>query len=150
MAIDVVPTLTIDGFVSNRNLIMTKLFEYFLASDANQSTMFYGKICSLKNIIKQEGTPSKIESRIASDLKALYLNFFTSVDVLTEIVDDQSNGPSAPKKLSIIKIDISASYKDKMYTLSQEIQYSNADILEFDKRIFDLYSLEKEGLENYE
>lgn len=146
MALDVVPTLTIDGFVSNRNSIMTKLFEYFLASDSNQSTMFYGKVTSLKAILKKENTPDKIEARIVSELKALYSNFYTSVDVLTE----QETVTNENKMVTNIKVDITASYNEKIYTLSQDIQYSNADILTFDQQLADLYAAEKEGLQNYE
>lgn len=50
---DVIPSLTVDGFITNKRTQISKIMEYFLASDKSQSNTFYGKVYSLKGILQE-------------------------------------------------------------------------------------------------
>lgn len=139
----VLPTLTIDGFVENRALLMTKLMEYFLATDGNQSDVFRHKLASLKYILQQHKSPSSVEAAIKEALENLYKKFFNSVTVIT-LREDVEDPNKKHKGFITIKVDITAGYQGEFHTLSRLLQYSVADAHKFDERLETLYALQSE------
>ena len=83
---DVIPSLTVEGFITNKRTQITKIMEYFLASDKSQSNTFYGKVYSLKGILQEYSSPSDISNAIKSQLTDMCLHHFDSVEVLTDVV----------------------------------------------------------------
>lgn len=76
----VIPSLSVDGFITNKDEIMIKLFEHFKSSDKSQSN-FYSSVASLKYIINEYNETEDIKRLIISTLRDMYLKYFTSVDV---------------------------------------------------------------------
>jgi len=81
----VIPSLSVDGFITNNDEIMLRLFEHFKASDKSQSN-FYNGVASLKYIINQYNEADDIKRIISSTLTTMYSKYFASVDVSTNAV----------------------------------------------------------------
>lgn len=76
----VIPSLSVDGFITNQDELMLKLFEHFKASDKSQSN-FYSEVASLKYIINEYNETDEIKRIIVETLNTMYLRYFSSVDV---------------------------------------------------------------------
>lgn len=135
---DVIPSLTVEGFITNKRTQISKIVEYFLASDKSQSNTFYGKVYSLKGILQEYSSPSDIASAIKSQLTEMYLHHFDSVEVLTDVSEDMTH-----KGVYNIKVDIIGRYGEEIITLSKELPYSMASTTSFDSQLLNLYK-EKE------
>ena len=135
---DVIPSLTVEGFITNKRTQISKIVEYFLASDKSQSNTFYGKVYSLKGILQEYSSPSDIASAIKSQLTEMCLHHFDSVEVLTDVSEDKTH-----RGVYNIKVDIIGRYGEEIITLSKELPYSMASIISFDNQLLNLYK-EKE------
>lgn len=131
---DVIPSLTVDGFITNKRTQISKIMEYFLASDKSQSNTFYGKVYSLKGILQEYVNPHDIANAIKNQLTEMCLRHFTSVEVLTDVVEDH-----VYKGLYNIKIDIVARNEEDIITLSRELPYSMASTSSFDEQLLNMY-----------
>lgn len=132
-----IPTLTLDGFVSNKKAQMVKLFEYFLASDKSQSNVF-NNIQSLKYILTQNKNMSDLKTALDRAIMDLYKPFFTNVtpDVIIK-ESDESN-------VINIYINIKTTYEGKMYELTREVTSTNGDYNVFDRSLASI--LEEQGI----
>ena len=135
---DVIPSLTVEGFITNKRTQISKIVEYFLASDKSQSNTFYGKVYSLKGILQEYSSPSDIASTIKSQLTEMCLHHFNSVEVLTDVSEDKTH-----RGVYNIKVDIIGRYGEEIITLSKELPYSMASTTSFDSQLLNLYK-EKE------
>ena len=132
-----IPTLTLDGFVTNKKAQMIKLFEYFLASDKSQSNVF-NDIQSLKYILTQNKNMSDLKTALDRAIMDLYKPFFTNVtpDVIIK-ESDTSN-------VINIYINIKTTHEGKMYELTREVTSTNGDYNVFDKSLANI--LEEQGI----
>ncbi len=132
-----IPTLTLDGFVTNKKAQMVKLFEYFLASDKSQSNVF-NDIQSLKYILTQNKNMSDLKTALDRAIMDLYKPFFTNVtpDVIIK-ESDTSN-------VINIYINIKTTHEGKMYELTREVTSTNGDYNVFDKSLANI--LEEQGI----
>lgn len=132
-----IPTLTLDGFVTNKKAQMVKLFEYFLASDKSQSNVF-NDIQSLKYILTQNKNMSDLKTALDRAIMDLYKPFFTNVtpDVIIK-ESDTSN-------VINIYINIKTTHEGKMYELTREVVSTNGDYNVFDKSLASI--LEEQGI----
>ena len=135
---DVIPSITGEGFITNKRTQISKIVEYFLASDKSQSNTFYGKVYSLKGILQEYSSPSDIASAIKSQLTEMCLHHFDSVEVLTDVSEDKTH-----RGVYNIKVDIIGRYGEEIITLSKELPYSMASTTSFDSQLLNLYK-EKE------
>ena len=135
---DVIPSLTVEGFITNKRTQISKIVEYFLASDKSQSNTFYGKVYSIKGILQEYSSPSDIASTIKSQLTEMCLHHFNSVEVLTDVSEDKTH-----RGVYNIKVDIIGRYGEEIITLSKELPYSMASTTSFDSQLLNLYK-EKE------
>lgn len=135
---DVIPSLTVEGFITNKRTQISKIMEYFLASDKSQSNTFYGKVYSLKGILQEFSSPGDISNAIKSQLTEMCLYHFTSVEVLTDVSEDKVH-----KGVYNIKVDIVARYGDDIITLSKELPYSMASTTSFDEQLLNLYNIKE-------
>jgi len=78
---DVVPVLGLDGFVSNKDRVMIKLYEYFMSSEYSQSNIFYGTIASMKYIVAEAKDDSEIIKMTKEALENMYVSYFKTVVV---------------------------------------------------------------------
>ena len=132
-----IPTLTLDGFITNKKAQMVKLFEYFLASDKSQSNVF-NNIQSLKYILTQNKNMSDLKTALDRAIMDLYRPFFTNVtpDVIIK-ESDESN-------VINIYINIKTTHEGKMYELTREVVSTNGDYNVFDKSLANI--LEEQGI----
>ena len=134
---DVIPTLTLDGFVSNKKAQMVKLFEYFLASDKSQSNVF-NNVQSLKYILTKHKNNGDIKLELDKALQELYGTHFTSVTPDVRIID-------VPNTSTInIYINVKCTYEDKTYELVREVSSTNGDYSIYDKSLAAV--LEEQGI----
>lgn len=133
MATVVIPSLTVDGNITNKDLQMKKLFQYFLASDYSQSNQFYGKIASLKYILATYTDSTDISLEIKRVLNSLYTDFFDSVSVTVSIQNTTTTG------ITVYNINISCIYDSTTYELAQSIDSSLAKIENYDAAVAALF-----------
>lgn len=131
-----IPTLTLDGFVKNKQMIFYKLWEYFLTSEKSQSNT-YGDIASYKYILAtglENNDEQSIVRTVESSLYNLYHNYFDNVQVSCEL------GTDPETSTLFVKIDIMASDTDgKTYRLAKEIENSNGEIKNYNTLLNELY-----------
>lgn len=118
------PSLSTDGWIKDKNILMQKLFEMFLASDFSQGTFQDAE--SLKYILNKSGlTDDARRSEIKTSLERLYRLYFSTVIVDVEY--------EAKDGLVSYSIAISAVYDNQTYNLENSIKsdyYSNIDQFE--------------------
>lgn len=129
-----IPSLTLDGWIENKTLQMTKLWEYFLASEYSQSNIFFGDISSLKYILATSDPKYNLITNLESTLSKLYQRYFDKA-----IVDV---GIDANTELNKYKVYITVTCNDggKDYKLARELVYSNGKIEKFEELLDNLYS----------
>lgn len=132
-----IPTLTLDGFVSNKKAQMVKLFEYFLASDKSQSNIFKN-IQSLKYILTQNKNNTDIKYALDKAIIELYSPFF--VNVTPDVIIRESTTSNVIN----IYINIKTTFDGKMYELTREVVSTNGDYNIFDRSLADI--LEEQGI----
>lgn len=117
-----IPSLSIDGFIKNKNSQINKLFLYFLSSQYSQSNIFYGEIASLKYILAKYNDPEELRNQIHNTLTKLYEKHFDFVQFDVSV--------KAPDHTSSIDIYISAILTDngETYNFTKELVLSKSDI----------------------
>ncbi|MGE3592509.1 MAG: hypothetical protein AB7G52_08465 [Arcobacter sp.] len=131
--IGTIPTLTLDGFVNNKNAQMGKLFEYFLASDYSQSNVFYRDISSLKYLITEYKDSQELKRVIENTLSKLYKRHFDNVSVLVEVKESELSSTTE------LLINITADNDGKQYYLAKDIKQSNGEIDNYESMLDELH-----------
>lgn len=129
------PTLTINGFVNNKRIQVQKLFEYFLASDKSQSTLFNGKVASLKYILATYDNVADIRSNLREALYNLYSVYFDSTEVKIDIEDKDDSGNID------IYINVTVVDEGTTYTLNKLLNYENGGIQGFQSMLDKYYDI---------
>jgi len=122
----VFPSLSGDGYVEDRNVLMSKLFEMFLASDESQSN--YTQSQSLKGILNSE-TVDEYSRRedIRKALVILYEPYYDTVEVSVNIETTENN-------MSVYDVSIDTVYNGEDYALNQNISndyYTNINKFDY-------------------
>jgi hypothetical protein len=112
-----IPTLTTDGVIKDKKYIMTKLYEYFVASKYSQS-YFYKNISSLDYVISNFKDPEDMKLEIQKTLTILYSSEFNDINVVVEIIDSDRDSNYE------ISIDITADG----YNLSKSVNIVDNNI----------------------
>jgi len=121
----VVPVLGLDGFESDGQAIMLKLYEYFRSSDHSQSNTFMGGVSSMKFVVAESDAADTLRRLLTEELTTMYTPYFTGL-VLDILVKDLDNGMSAA-------IDISGIDQfGKTCTMSSSVQTQNNNIINYD------------------
>ena len=135
----VIPSLTIDGWDTNPLSQMSKLFEYYQASDYSQSDYFMGSIISLKYTLSKDIRPNILKENIEADLRKLYGKFFDTVE---PIIDVQEEGDGI---VNII-INLTCTYNTQTYTLAKSIKGRSSGIIEYQTKLSNKYKYDQVGL----
>ena len=116
----ILPTLTIEGFVESRDIIINRLFMYYKSANYSQTNMYYTRIKSLRYTLKRyNGDLDKLKDAISEDLNFLYKKYFDTVEV--DIQDLETDGGVQ------LDINITCSYKGRKYLLSKSINVRDVD-----------------------
>lgn len=130
------PTLTLDGFVTNKQIMFYKIWEYFLTSEKSQSNVFSG-INSYKYIMATAFETSNIDGIARSmegSLTNLYKKYYDNVKVDCEVADDTET--------NTLKVRISITVSDTggtTYRLARELENTNGELKNYDKLLNELY-----------
>jgi len=122
---DAVPTLSLDGFVTNKEIMMIKLYEYFLCSDYSQSNTFYGTVVSLKYILSEAKDGVELKGMVDEALSLMYESYFRAVTV-DSVVSETDNK---------IKLDVNIRCLDDndiTHNLSKSLDVVDNNIVGFD------------------
>lgn len=132
MARGIIPSLSTDGFIDQGNMIMNKLFEYFLASDYSQSNNFIGTIKSLKYLLSANMKPNDLANKVKEALYLLYSNYFDNVSVTCDVISED-------RAKYRIYIEIKGDRDGNRHTLSKELKSTDNKIDNFENEIDKLY-----------
>jgi len=121
---DVIPNLSVDGFITDKHMMMVKLYEYFLSADYSQSNTFLGDISSLKFLINETKGAEALKDDVNRTLNKLYERYFETVTVDTVVTD---NANSIELKVNVIAID----YDGVTYKLNENISITDNKITNF-------------------
>lgn len=125
MAVDkYFPALTDEGWVTDKQTIMEKLFLYYITSEKSQSSLFRNDVKSLRYTLQQHKEEYYIKENIKNDLDALYGSFFPIVEV---IVETETTDSKADFIINVICYD---SNKEK-YSLQRILDYKESAINNF-------------------
>ncbi len=127
----VVPTLSIEGFVSDIAGMTDRLMSYFFTSKYSQSTEYYGNITSLPYIVQKYGNditalPIQTEKRLTDYLSRHFEQ--VTVDARCERINENSNTINL-----IIRVRIT--HNGKAYDLANEIMVTNAIVQDIKRAI---------------
>lgn len=128
-----IPSLTINGFITNKDMQMGRLFTYFLASDYLQTNMFYGDIASLKWILAQHNDPYSTKAMMISNLTKLYQAYFDTVEVIIDLRIEESPG------YDNYYIDINCTDNGTVYNLNKLLKIDGMTILDYEDSLDELY-----------
>lgn len=127
----VLPSLTPEGYISDRNLMMNKIYSYFITSDYSQSVRYYGNISSLKYLIRKHGTNhTGLLAEVRTMLNDLYLRYFDKVTVNAAITEIPITGSS--KTNTALSIDVIAIHDGVEFSLSETSYITDNKISEID------------------
>lgn len=131
------PTLTLDGFVTNKRMMFYKLWEYFLTSEYSQSNTFYGMICSYKHVLAtaiSSGNLVEAARSIEGSLTSMYKRYYDNVAVDCQIGEDIETNTQ------VVKIAVSCSDDSgKTYRLYKEIENKDSKIKNYESLLSELY-----------
>lgn len=133
----VIPTLTVDGWDTTPLSQMSKLWEYYQASDYSQSNTFRGRIISLKYTLQTETNPERLSKAIQQDIETLYGEFFDGVTPLIEVKELEGG-------IVNINVDITCTRNFEEYKLTRAIRGRKSGIIEFETKLIEKYRYDLE------
>lgn len=133
----VIPTLNVDGWDTTPLSQMSKLWEYYQASDYSQSNTFRGRIVSLKYTLQTETTPDRLSKAIQQDIETLYGEFFDGVTPLIEVKELEGG-------IVNINVDITCTRNFEEYKLTRAIRGRKSGIIEFETKLIEKYRYDLE------
>jgi hypothetical protein len=126
--INKVPTLSTNGFIEQLGPKVDRLLAYFFTNDYSQSTVYHGRIASLRYLTAMYGSnPESLRGHIGSTLEKYLGRYFDKVEVRIELRNTEG-GPYN------VVLDIDIIQDDKRHSVGKEISIINSKVLEiFDK-----------------
>lgn len=128
-----IPTLGLDGFLNNKEMMMGKLFTYFMASEYSQSNTFHGKIASMKYALAVGKDKNDVARIMQTMLNNMYGKYFKNVDVNVNVQEVINSDKTE------FYIEIKCTDDDKSYTLSRTLKYGGYEIEDYNKELDNFY-----------
>lgn len=125
------PTLTLDGYLTNKHLLISKLWIYYLASNKSQSNTF--SIHSLKYDLNTSRVDRSLASGIESSLVSLFGSYFDKVAADIDVKTDKTTNTQ------FCKIALTLTDEDKKYYLYKELESKNGEITNYLTQLDELY-----------
>ena len=124
----VVPTLSIEGWLSDARLQASYLMKYFLVSDYSQSNDYQGQVKSLPYYIQRgSGNFFYLQEDIQNALKELFGRHFDDAEVGVKIVTSDDL-PEIDKSRFNIDITVIVTKAGTRFSLGRLLQIINEDI----------------------
>ena len=128
----VVPTLSRDGYISNTEDTMRKIFEYYLVSQYSQSNTFRGEVVSVTYDLEMGANIGDKRDNINRSLSKLFTRYFDNPVIDVNI--DTKHDP----KLNIT-IKISVIINNRTYILSNNISSTKNIINSIDDAVASIH-----------
>ena len=137
MSKKVLPTLTHNGFISDVDEMLNRIYYYYITSDYTQSITFFGEIKSLAYALKRaDFKPDRATEEVKYDLINILHRYFEHSDVSSLTVDYKEELTGNNKVIYVIGIDIEVIDKTgKKYQLSKSIKLDENNKLHFNDGI---------------
>ena len=127
------PMLNRNGWIENKEIVIDKLFEHFLASEYSQTNLLYGEVASLKFILASSANVDTIRHDIISALNTLFSKYFDTVSVYVNVVSDEKTGTN------IFNISMEIKDDGETYTLYKAVETRLGKITKFNQEQEALY-----------
>ena len=127
------PMLNRNGWIENKEIVIDKLFEHFLASEYSQTKLLYGEVASLKFILASSANIDSIRHDIISALNTLFSKYFDTVSVYVNVVSDEKTGTN------IFNISMEIKDDGETYTLYKAVETRLGKITKFNQEQEALY-----------
>lgn len=127
------PMLNRNGWIENKEIVIDKLFEHFLASEYSQTNLLYGEVASLKFILASSANVDTIRHDIISALNTLFSKYFDTVSVYVNVVSDEKAGTN------IFNISMEIKDDGETYTLYKAVETRLGKITKFNQEQEALY-----------
>ena len=125
----IVPTLTLDGLVSDENLKLVKIYTYFLTTLKSQSLLYEGYIVSYDATIKGKITDSsEVSDAITGSLYKLYGMYYNELEVDVDMSDDDKGKFAANIRVKVTVDGVN-------YYLQKALMVTGGSIKELDDLI---------------
>lgn len=126
------PMLNRNGWIENKEIVIDKLFEHFLASEYSQTNLLYGEVASLKFILASSTNVDTIRHDIISALNTLFSKYFDTVSVYVNVVSDEAG-------TNIFNISMEIKDDGETYTLYKAVETRLGKITKFNQEQEALY-----------
>ena len=124
--IDAMPTLTPEGFTTNKAIMMIKLYEYFLSSEYSQSNTFYGDIASLKYILSEAKDATELNDMVTAALTKMYNTYYMTTTVYTVVKETDNN-------MTVTVNVVCRDYDQKVYKLNETLGVTSNKVIQYPK-----------------
>ena len=128
----VVPTLSRDGYISNVEDTMRKIFEYYLVSQYSQSDTFRGEVVSITYDLEMGNNVGDKRDNINRSLSKLFTRYFFNPTIDVSI--DTSKEP-----IIIITIKVTVIINNKTYILSNTVSSQKNIITSIDDALASIH-----------
>ena len=127
-----VPSLTQDGFLTNKRTQMYKIWEYFLTADYSQSTIFRGEVKSFRYLLATCKI-GELKEKLEENIKSLFNAYFDTTRVNVSVVTNTDTNTQ------YCRIAVVCKDSDTTYSLYQEIQSTAGEIDNYETLLDELY-----------
>lgn len=128
------PTLSSEGWLTNKEAIIEKLFIYFLAGDVYQSNTFKDYVYTLKEAIQRSDDNHPLQDLISEYLTRLYEDFFPVVEPTITIQETDTD--------LLYTIDLKLVDEDKKeYNIQRILQSRDSKIINWQELLFSYKAL---------
>lgn len=143
-----VPSLSTWGFIQTPNVIMNRIFCYYLTSKYSMTNTYYGRIHSFKYDIAHNKTLKNLLDTIENSLNSLYGEYFEDVKVQCTghpkdlpITHENTNVLQPVDGCYIVSVKIQCAVDEVEYQLEKNIDIEGNNINNMDELLELLYSI---------
>ena len=131
-----IPTLTPNKFIYDPNVILEKIYLYYITTEVNQTLSFYGSVKSIRDAFNRGNHEAeKVQECIEEDLYHIVSNYFPEAEIN---VDVNKKAELVGKNKILYEIGIDITVKDsygKIYSLSKTLESVNFNSLMFNNQL---------------
>jgi len=131
-----IPTLTPNRFIYDPNVILEKIYLYYVTTDTSQTLSFYGDVKSIRDAFNRGNhNADKVQEYIEEDLYHIVSNYFPETEIN---VDINKKAELVGKNKILYEIGIDITVKDqygKLYSLSKTLESINFKSVMFNNNL---------------
>ena len=125
------PTLSIDEYLTNKHLLIPKLWLYYLAADKSQSSFY--NVSSLKYDLSSSSVDRDLSSSMEKSLESLYGAYFDKVTADVNIKTDKGTNTQ------YCRVSLTLEDDGQKYYLLKELETKNGEIKNYHNMLHELY-----------